>query len=120
LWQSPAIAPHQRIHGPARGAMTQPSPGHHLEIPMANVVLHPATRAQMGARLAEINRQLELAREGCLHLLAQVGYRATTMANAKREGVSLQEMHNRGLANLICQLEVEGKEIRAGMRDASS
>ena len=83
------------------------------EIIMAHVILHPAVKAQMQARLAEIELLLALAERGLGHLLGQAAYRATTIANARREGVSLQEMHRRGVEGLRRNLEMEASDLRA-------
>lgn len=82
-----------------------------FEIPMAVIVLHPATRAQMEQRLATLEAQLVQLEGGLLHLLAQPAYRASTLVNARRDRVSVQEMHQRGVENAKRQLSAEAEEL---------
>lgn len=80
---------------------------------MADIVLHPATRAQMEQRLAALEAQLVQLDGGLLHLLADPAYRESTLVNASRDRVSVQEMHERGVENAKRQLSAEAEKLRA-------
>lgn len=82
---------------------------------MADILLHPATRAQMEQRLATLEAQLVQLEGGLLHLLAQPAYRASTLANARRDRVSVKEMHQRGVKNAKRQLSAEASDLRAAL-----
>jgi predicted metal-dependent phosphotriesterase family hydrolase len=66
---------------------------------MGDVFLHPVTRIKLKARLVELEVMLAQLEAGGLHLLAQPAYRATTIANARRTGLSLQQIHRIGVEN---------------------
>ena len=82
---------------------------------MADIVLHPATRAQMEQRMATLEAQLLQLESGLLHLLADPAYRESTLVNARRDGVSVQEMHQRGVENARRRLSAEASELRAAL-----
>ncbi|NWK95033.1 hypothetical protein DM806_05000 [Sphingobium lactosutens] len=79
---------------------------------MADIVLHPAAREKLQARLAEVEAILAQIDGGLLHLLADPQYRASTAVNARREGVSVEEMHRRGSAGARQHFEAEAAGIR--------
>lgn len=85
---------------------------------MADIVLHPATRAQMEQRLATLEAQLVHLDGGMLHLLADPAYRASTLVNARRDRVSVQEMHRRGVENAKQQLSAEADGLRTALSTA--
>lgn len=82
---------------------------------MADIVLHPATRAQMEQRLAALEAQLVQLDGGLLHLLADPAYRASTLVNARQDGISVQEMHRRGVENAKLQLNGEAEGLRTAL-----
>lgn len=83
---------------------------------MSNIVLHPAVRQQLEARLAEAEAQLAVSRGGHLDLLRDPKYLASTTANARRIGVDAHEMHRRGVDNFRIKLQAEIDDIRAQLR----
>lgn len=79
---------------------------------MGDVFLHPATRTKLEARLVELEVMLAQLDTGALHLITQPAYRATTIANARRTRLSLQEMHQVAVDNARRLLEVEVAGVR--------
>lgn len=80
---------------------------------MGDVFLHPATCTKLEARLVELEMMLAQLEAGGLHLLAQPAYRANTIANARRTGLSLQQIHRIGVENARWLFEGEAAEIRS-------
>ncbi|BAI95834.1 hypothetical protein Sj15T_01730 [Sphingobium sp. TA15] len=79
---------------------------------MAEIFLHPAARIRIEARLAEIDTLLAMLDGGLHHLLGNAEYRAATIANARSEGISLQEMHRRAVEDLRSKLMDKAEELR--------
>ena len=79
---------------------------------IGNVFVHPAARARLERRLAEIDAQLAMTRGGALQLLRQPDYLAKTRSNAARERITVQEMHRRGIENMRDKLVSEMKDIQ--------
>ncbi|MCI4589574.1 hypothetical protein MOK15_05650 [Sphingobium sp. BYY-5] len=54
--------------------------------------------------------------DGVLHLLGKPDYLALTIANAQREGVSVQEMHRRGTEGARLLFQTEAVNLRAAIK----
>lgn len=78
---------------------------------MADIILHPSLM-KLEARLSEITALRDQAQTGLIHLLERPDYLASTIRNARRSAVSIDEMHRRGVANLLSILDAEEADIR--------
>ena len=102
---------HPSTLGPGAGAMTHTVRRASFGTAVADIILHPSLMKLEG-RLSEITAVRDQAQTGLTHLLERPDYLASTIRNARRSAVSIDEMHRRGVANLLSILDAEEADIR--------